>query len=65
MEITKKKKDILKMLANGKRPKDIAKDLNLAVGTINAHIRELKLILSAGTPTELITKSIKEGIINV
>ena len=65
MEITKRKKDVLKLLVKGKRAKDIAKELLLTEGTVRLHIRDLKLFFHANTTPELISKSIKEGIINV
>lgn len=63
MDITEKKKEILRLLAAGKRVKDIAKELGLAVGTISAHIRELKLLMKANTIPELACKAIIKGII--
>lgn len=65
MEITKRKKDVLKLLIKGKRAKEIAKELLLTEGTVRLHIRDLKLFFHASTTPELISKSIKEGIINV
>ena len=61
--ITVRKKQILKGLASGKRAGDIADDLGISINTTRLHIRELKLILSASTTPELISKAIQEGVI--
>lgn len=65
MEITKRKKDILEFLADGKRLKDISEELGITQGTVRMHIRDLRFFFHANTTAELISKSIKEGIINV
>lgn len=63
MDITKRKKEILQCLAQGKRTEEIAEELNLAVGTVNLHIRELKLMLRANTLPEMLYKVSKTGVI--
>lgn len=62
MKITEREKEILKQLANGKKPKEIAKKLGLSEQTINNHIRWLKRLFEAETNT-LVLEAYKQKII--
>lgn len=63
MNITERKKEILKLLAQGKRPKEIAETFNVSEQAIRNHMRELKLWLRADTSTMLVYEACKQKII--
>lgn len=63
MKITDREKEILKQLAHGKRPEDIAKNLELSTQTINNHIRWLRRLFEADTNNTLLYEACKQKII--
>ena len=63
MKITEREKEILKQLATGKRPKEIAKVLELSEQTINNHIRWLKRLLEADTSSMLVYEACNQKLI--
>lgn len=63
MDITERKREILLLLAKGKRAKDIGEILGISEQAIRNHIRELKLRIGADTPSMLIYEACKQKII--
>lgn len=63
MQVTGIKKDILNLLAKGKRDRGISEELKISKGSVRLHIRELKLLFTADTTPELVYKASKDGVI--
>lgn len=63
MKITEREKEILKQLAKGKKPKEIAEKLKLSEQTINNHIRWLKRLFEAENTNMLIFEVCSNKII--
>jgi DNA-binding CsgD family transcriptional regulator len=58
---TKREKEILKYIVEGKCTKTIAEELFISIHTVNNHRKNILNKADAHTPSELISKSIKEG----
>ena len=63
MKFTKRETDILKSLAEGKKPKEIAIKLKLSEQTIRDSIRVLRRIFEADNSTTLVLEAYKQKII--
>jgi DNA-binding CsgD family transcriptional regulator len=61
--ITKREKQILKMIAGGMRSKEIADQLFISANTVNNHRKNLMDKLNVTNSTEAVTQGIKMGII--
>lgn len=60
---TKREREILKYIVEGKNSKTIAKELNISLHTVNTHRKNLLIKANCKTPIDLVTKAIKEGLI--
>jgi len=56
--LTQREKDVLSYLAAGKRPDQIAFDMNLTIPTINLHIQKAKKRLGAATREQAVSTAI-------
>ena len=63
--LTKREKQILKLLANGFGVKDIAKEIDINAKTVNNHITSLKGKLNIHDLPRLIVHAIKLGIVSI
>ncbi len=54
LALTKREKELLRLLAHAKTNKEIAEELFLSVNTVETHKKNLKTKLKAGSSTELI-----------
>ena len=61
--LTKREKEILHMLVNGYSYKVIAGDLNITPNTIKTHIKHIYEKLQVQTRTDLITRTLRDGIV--
>lgn len=58
---TKREREILKGIVEGKTSQKIAKELFISLYTVNAHRRNIMEKANVKTPTELVQKTLKEG----
>lgn len=58
---TKREKEILKCILEGKNSKTIAEELFISLNTVNNHRKNILCKAEVHTPLELLNKSIKEG----
>jgi DNA-binding CsgD family transcriptional regulator len=58
---TKREKDILKCILEGKKSKMIAEELYISLHTVNTHRKTILRKATCKSPIDLISKSIKEG----
>jgi DNA-binding NarL/FixJ family response regulator len=61
--LTPRQRDVLRLLADGKRMKEIAADLNISVRTVETHKAELMQTLGLESNADLIRFAIKQGLI--
>ena len=62
-EISKKERQVLQLVAEGKKTKDIAKELGVSIKTIESHRRNIMKKLSIFSIAGLTKFAIKEGIV--
>jgi DNA-binding CsgD family transcriptional regulator len=58
---TKREREILKHIVEGKSSKTIAKDLNISIHTVNTHRKNILIKANCKSPIDLVTKVINEG----
>lgn len=63
--LTKREREILKLLAEGGTAKEIACDLNLSIKTIESHKFNLMRKLDIHNKTQLIHYALRKGIIKI
>ncbi len=63
--LTPREKEILALLANGARNKDIADALFISERTVKVHVTSLMQKLDANTRTEAVAKAIQRGLISL
>jgi DNA-binding NarL/FixJ family response regulator len=62
-ELTPRQRDVLRLLAQGKRMKEIASELDLSVRTVENHKAQLLQALSLGSTADLVRFAIKQHIV--
>lgn len=62
-ELSPRQRDVLRLLAHGKRMKEIAAELDISVRTVEDHKSHLKEILGLQSTAELIRFAIKQRIV--
>jgi DNA-binding NarL/FixJ family response regulator len=62
-ELTPRQRDVLRLLAQGKRMKEIAAELDISVRTVENHKAHLLQILSLGSTADLVRFAIKQHIV--
>jgi len=60
--LTPRQRDVLRLLANGKRMKAIAAELNISVRTVETHKQELMQTLRLESNADLIKFAVKQGL---
>lgn len=61
--LTPRQKDVLRLISDGKRMKEIAAELNISVRTVESHKHELMSILGVESNADLIKFAIKQGMV--
>jgi DNA-binding NarL/FixJ family response regulator len=61
--LTPRQKDVLRLITEGKRMKEIAAELNISVRTVESHKHELMSILGVESNADLIKFAIKQGLV--
>ena len=62
-ELTPRQRDVLRLLAQGKRMKEIASELDISVRTVENHKAHLLQVLSLGSTADLVRFAIKQHIV--
>jgi DNA-binding NarL/FixJ family response regulator len=62
-ELTPRQREVLRLLAQGKRMKEIAAELDISVRTVENHKAHLLQVLSLGTTADLVRFAIKQHIV--
>ena len=62
-QLTPRQREVLRLLADGRRVKEIASELGLSVRTVETHKYELMHQLDVHSPVELVKFAIRHGII--
>jgi len=62
-ELTPRQREVLRLLAQGKRMKEIAAELNISVRTIENHKSQLLQVLGLGSTADLVRFAIKQRIV--
>jgi two-component system, NarL family, response regulator NreC len=62
--LTPRQRDVLRLIAEGKRMKEIAASLNLSVRTVENHKYEMMQMLGLATTADLIKFAIREGLVD-
>jgi DNA-binding NarL/FixJ family response regulator len=62
-ELTPRQRDVLRLLAQGKRMKEIAAELDLSVRTVENHKAHLLQVLNLGSTADLVRFAIKQRIV--
>jgi DNA-binding NarL/FixJ family response regulator len=63
ISLTPRQLDVLRLIAEGKRMKEIASELQISVRTVETHKQSLQHALGAETTADLIKFAIKHGLI--
>jgi DNA-binding NarL/FixJ family response regulator len=62
-ELTPRQREVLRLLAEGKRMKEIASQLDISVRTVENHKAQLLQVLSLGSTADLVRFAIKQHIV--
>jgi DNA-binding NarL/FixJ family response regulator len=62
-ELTPRQREVLRLLAQGKRMKEIAADLDISVRTVENHKAHLLQVLNLGSTADLVRFAIKQHIV--
>jgi len=62
-ELTPRQREVLRLLAEGKRMKEIASELAISVRTVENHKAQLLQVLSLGSTADLVRFAIKQHIV--
>jgi DNA-binding NarL/FixJ family response regulator len=61
-ELTKRQRDVLRLIVEGRRMKEIAAMLNLSARTVETHKYEMMRVLDVQSTAELIALAVKRGL---
>lgn len=64
LHLTSRQREILRLVAQGKRMKEIAADLNISVRTVEDHKSQLLHVLGVKSTADLIRFAVKQGLIS-
>jgi DNA-binding NarL/FixJ family response regulator len=63
-ELTSRQREVLKLIAQGKRMKEIAADLNISVRTVEDHKSQLLVALGVKSTADLVKFAVKHGLVS-
>ncbi len=63
--LTSREDEVLRLLAKGRCNKSIARDLDIAVGTVKVHVKSIMSKLDAGSRTEAASIATERGLVDV
>ena len=62
VELTKRQRDVLRLIVEGRRMKEIAAILDLSARTIETHKYEMMRVLGVESTAELVALAVKKGL---
>jgi len=62
-ELTSRQREVLQLIARGKRMKEIAADLNISVRTVEDHKSQLLVALGVKSTADLVKFAVKHGLV--
>jgi DNA-binding NarL/FixJ family response regulator len=62
-ELTSRQREVLQLIAQGKRMKEIAADLNISVRTVEDHKSQLLVALGVKSTADLVKFAVKHGLV--
>jgi DNA-binding NarL/FixJ family response regulator len=63
-ELTSRQREVLQLIAQGKRMKEIASDLNISVRTVEDHKSQLLVALGVKSTADLVKFAVKHGLVS-
>lgn len=63
-ELTSRQREVLQLIAQGKRMKEIAADLNISVRTVEDHKSQLLVALGVKSTADLVKFALKHGLVS-
>jgi two-component system, NarL family, response regulator NreC len=63
-ELTSRQREVLQLIAQGKRMKEIAADLNISVRTVEGHKSQLLVALGVKSTADLVKFAVKHGLVS-
>jgi DNA-binding NarL/FixJ family response regulator len=63
-ELTSRQREVLQLIAQGKRMKEIAADLNISVRTVEGHKSQLLVALGVKSTVDLVKFAMKHGLVS-
>ena len=60
--MTPRQQEVLRLLADGKRMKEIASTLGLSIRTVETHKYEMMQVLGVGSTAELVRYALRHGL---
>jgi NarL family two-component system response regulator LiaR len=63
-DLTPREKEVLALLVDGKRNKDIAQELSLSMGTVRVYVSNILSKLEAGNRTEAVSLALKHNLVS-
>jgi DNA-binding CsgD family transcriptional regulator len=61
--VTKREREILRLLADGMRNEQVAQQLSISPLTVRSHVKNAMQKLEADTRTEAVAKALRESLI--
>lgn len=65
VQLTNRQKELITLLAMGYQQDQIAKKLNISRDTVSYHFRNIKIVLDAKTPAQVVANAIMLGLIDI
>jgi DNA-binding NarL/FixJ family response regulator len=62
-ELTKRQRDVLRLIVAGRRMKEIAATLDLSARTVETHKYEMMRVLGVDSTAELVALAVKRGLV--
>jgi DNA-binding NarL/FixJ family response regulator len=63
-QLTSRQREVLQLIAQGKRMKEIAAELNISVRTVEGHKSQLLLALGVKSTADLVKFAVKHGLVS-
>jgi DNA-binding NarL/FixJ family response regulator len=63
-QLTSRQREVLQLIAEGKRMKEIAADLNISVRTVEGHKSQLLVALGVKSTADLVKFAVKHGLVS-
>jgi DNA-binding NarL/FixJ family response regulator len=63
-QLTSRQREVLQLIAQGKRMKEIAADLNISVRTVEDHKSQLLVALGVKSTADLVKFAVKHGLVS-